>query len=169
MKKLLGCLILSLGLMSSNSMADEGGAKLYIGGGISDGTVDITNGGDKSLGTISAMVGFRFIDYLGIELAVGSGTDQSDSILSDPLVSYAAAMLRLSYQWERTEVYIVAGQAIADIDSQFNNTDAGNAFGFGINLFGNETTALNLNFLDIDSGAFQTATIGFQYFFGGFK
>ena len=169
MKKLLGCLILSLGLMAGNSLAEEGGAKLYIGGGFSDGTVDITNGGERSLGTISGMAGLRFIKYLGIELAVGAGTDDSDSIFSDPLVSYAAALLRLSYHWQRTEVYIVAGQAVADINSQFNNTDAGNAIGFGINLFGNETTALNFNVLDIDNGAFRTATIGLQYFFGGFK
>jgi len=55
------------------------------------------------------------------------------------------------------------------VDSQFNNSDAGNAIGFGINLFGNETTSLNFNFLDIDDGAFRTATIGFQYYFGGFR
>lgn len=171
MRRLLGCLVLGLVLIAGTSQAHaEGGvAKLYYGLGITDGSVDITNGGDESLGTVSAALGLQLMDFLAIELNVGTGSDQTSSILSEPLVTYQAVLLRLGYRWDRAGVYVMGGQAHLDIDSQFNNTDAGNAFGFGINLFGNETTALNFNFLDIDDGAFRTATIGFQYYFGGFR
>jgi len=173
MKKLLGCLVLGLGLMAGNAHADGVSAKMYYGAGLSDGSVDIANGTDngtdKSLGTVSAVVGLQLLDFFGIQLALGAGSDQTASILSEPLVTYQAALLRLGYRWDRVGVYILGGQARMDIDSQFNNSDAGNAFGFGINLFGNETTALNFNVLNLDDGAFSTATIGFQYYFGGFR
>jgi len=167
MRRLLSCLVLSLGLLAGTAHADV--AKLYFGAGFSDGSVDITNGSDKSLGTLSATVGLQLLDFVGVEVEVGSASDQSGSILSDPLVTYQAVMLRLSYRWDRAGVYLLGGQARLDIDDQFNNSDAGNVFGFGINLFGNETTALNFHVLDFDDGAFSTATIGFQYYFGGFR
>jgi len=167
MRRLLSCLVLSLGLLAGTAHADV--AKLYFGAGFSDGSVDITNGSDKSLGTISATVGLQLLDFVGVELEVGSASDQSGSILSEPLVTYQAVMLRLGYRWDRAGVYLLGGQARLDIDDQFNNSDAGNVFGFGINLFGNETTALNFHVLDFDDGAFSTATIGFQYYFGGFR
>ncbi|MFK8080115.1 MAG: outer membrane beta-barrel protein [Granulosicoccus sp.] len=169
MKKILGCLLLSLGLTVGSAHAQGGIAKLYYGAGFTDGSVDIANGEDKSLGTVSAVVGLQLADFVGVEIAVGAGSDQTGSILSEPLVTYQAALLRLGYRWDRAGIYIVGGQSRLDIDSDFNNSDAGNVLGFGINLFGNETTALNFNFLDIDDGAFSTATIGFQYYFGGFR
>lgn len=169
MKKLLGCLMLGMSLAAGAAHAQGGVAKLYYGAGFTDGSVDIANGSDKSLGTVSAVIGLQLADFIGVEFAAGSGSDQTGSILSDPLVTYQAALLRLGYRWDRAGVYILGGQARLDIDSQFNNSDAGNAFGFGINLFGNETTSLNFNFLEIDDGAFSTATIGFQYYFGGFR
>lgn len=169
MRKLLGCLLLSLGLTAGSVHAQSGEAKLYYGAGFSDGSVSIANGNQKSLGTVSGVVGLQFLDYLSIELALGAGSDQTNSVLSDPLVSYQAVLLRLGYRWDRTGVYLLAGQARLDIDSRFNNSDAGNAFGLGINLFGNETTSLNFTVLDFDDGAFSTATIGFQYYFGGFR
>lgn len=169
MKKLLSCVLLSLGLFVGQVHAEEAVAKLYYGLGFSDGSVDIANGEDKALGTVTGSIGLQLLDFLGVELAVGAGSDQTDSILSEPLVTYQAVLLRLGYRWDRTGVYLLAGQARLDIDNQFNNSDAGNAFGIGINLFGNETTALNFNVLDLDDGAFSTATIGFQYYFGGFR
>lgn len=169
MKKYISALLLSLGLALGTAHAQGGIAKLYFGAGFTDGSVNITNGGDKSLGTVSGVVGLQLANFVGIELALGTGSDQTGSILSEPLVTYQAALLRVGYRWNRTGVYLLGGQARLDVDSQLNNTDAGNAFGFGINMFGNETTSLNFNYLDIDGGAFSTTTIGFQHYFGGFR
>lgn len=169
MRRLLGSLVLSLGLIAGAAHAETGVAKLYLGGGFSDGSVDISNGTDKALGTVSVNVGLQLLDFIGIELALGSASDQTGSILSEPLVTYQAALLRLGYRWDRAGFYVLGGQARLDIDEMFNNSDAGNVYGFGINLFGNETTALNLNYMDFDDGAFSTTTIGLQYYFGGFR
>jgi hypothetical protein len=167
MRRLLSCLVLSLGLLAGTAHADA--AKMYVGAGFSDGNVDIANGSSKALGTVTASIGLQLLDFIGVEFQVGSASDQTGSILSEPLVTYQAAMLRLGYRWDRAGVYLLGGQARLDIDKKFNNSDAGNAIGFGINLFGNETTALNFHVLDFDDGAFTTATIGFQYYFGGFR
>ena len=167
MRRLLSCIVLSFGLLAGTAHADA--AKLYFGAGIADGTVDIANGGEDSLGTLTATVGLQLLDFVGLEFEAGAGSDESDSILNDSLVSYQAVMLRLGYRWDRAGIYILGGQARMDIDNQFNNSDSGNVYGFGINLFGNETTALNFHVLNLDDGAFETATIGFQYFFGGFR
>lgn len=167
MRRLLSGLVLSLGLLAGAAHADA--AKIYLGAGLADGSVDITNGSEKSLGTISVTVGVQLHDLIGVELGVGAASDQSGSILSESLVNYQSAMLRLGYRWDRIGVYVLGGYAQLDIDSDYNDSDGGTAVGFGINLFGNETTALNLNVLDFDDGAFTTTTIGFQHYFGGFR
>jgi len=167
MRKLLGSLALCLGLFAGNAQAEV--AKLYYGIGFSDGSVEVPGNSDRSLGTINATIGLQLLDFIGIELEVGAASDQVNSMLSEPLVQYQAAMPRLGYRWDRTGVYLLGGQARLDVDESLNPTDSGNAIGGGINLFGNETTALNFHVLRFDEGAFTTATIGFQYYFGGFR
>jgi len=167
MRKFLGCLTLCLGMVAGAAQADV--ARLYAGAGFADGSVDVSGGSDRSIGTLHANLGLQLLEYLGVELAIGSGSDQTGSIISEPLVQYQAALLRLGYQWDRVGVYVLGGQARLDIDTSLNNSNSGNALGFGINLFGSETTALNFHVLNFDEGAFTTATIGFQYYFGGFR
>lgn len=167
MRKLLGIAALSLGLLAGQVQADV--AKMYYGIGFTDGTIDLANAGDKSLGTINATIGFQLLDFIGLELELGAASDQAGSIVSEPLVTYQAALIRLGYRFDRTGVYLLGGQARLSIDKSLNSTDAGTAVGLGINFFGNETTSLNLHVLDIDGGTFTTASIGFQYYFGGFR
>lgn len=167
MRKLLGGLVLGLGLATGTAQADV--AKMYYGVGFTDGSAEIAGGGDRSLGTLNATLGFQLLDFVGIELEAGVASDDKNSILSDPLVNYQAAMVRLGFRWDRTGVYLLGGQARLEMDESLNNTDSGTAFGAGINLFGNDTTSLNLHVLRLDDGAFTTASIGFQYYFGGFR
>jgi len=171
MRKLLGSLALGLGMLAGTAHADADVdvAKLYYGIGFSDGSVDVPGGGDRSLGTINATLGVQLLDFVGIELEIGAASDQINSMVSEPLVTYQAAMLRLGYRWDRAGVYVLGGQARLEVDDSLNNSDSGLAIGGGINLFGNETTSLNLHYLRLDDGAFSTATIGFQHYFGGFR
>ena len=167
MKKLLGGLVLSLSMLAGSAQADI--AKMYYGFGFTDGSVDVPGAEDESLGTVNVTLGFQLLDFIGIELEAGSASDQVSSMVSEPLVTYQAAMVRLGYRWDRAGIYILGGQARLDMDDTLNSTDSGTAVGFGINLFGNETTSLNLHVLRLDDGAFSTASIGFQYYFGGFR
>lgn len=168
MRRLLSGLVLSLGLLAGVAQAADP-AKIYLGAGFADGSVDITDGSDKSLGSISVTVGIQLNDFFSVEMDLGVASDDSGSILSEPLVSYQSALLRLGYRWDRIGVYLLGGAAKLDIDGAFNDSDSGSALGFGINLFGNETTSLNLHVLDFDDGAYTATNIGFQHYFGGFR
>ncbi len=170
MRKILGIVALSFfGFLAVPVQADI--ARMYYGVGFTDGTMELTGteGGDKSLGTINATLGFQLMEYLGLELEFGSSSDQASSILSEPLVQYQAALVRLGYRFDRTGFYLLGGQARMDVDRRLNTVDAGTAVGGGINFFGSETTALNFHVLSLDGGTFTTASIGFQYYFGGFR
>jgi len=169
MKKLLGILALSLGLFAGQAHADV--AKMYYGLGFADGKLEMPNADKESLGTVNATLGFQLADFIGIEVSAGALSDQTSSIVSEPVVQYQAAMVRLGYRFDRAGFYIMGGQARIDVD--YNGADGTaegvNVVGGGINLFGSETTSLNLQFLSFDDGELTTASIGFQYYFGGFR
>ncbi len=157
MKTLMGLTVLLASLMAVTASADDL-TSLYVGAGPSNGSVSRTHGDDKSLGTVNLSVGMELVDFIGVELQFGAAFDQSDSILGEPLVQYQAAMLRPGWRKGGVGVYLLGGQARLDIDSRFNNSEAGIAMGAGINLFGNRNTALNFHVLDFDDGAFRTAS-----------
>jgi len=167
MKKVLGALILGLGIFAGQAQADL--AKLYYGLGVGDGSVEVTGGGDRSFGSFTGTVGLQLLDFVGVEIQAGAASDDKSSFFNDSMVSYQAAMVRLGFRWDKVGLYAIGGHAIMDVDSSLNFSDSGAALGFGVNLFGNETTALNLHFISLDDGAYENSSIGFQYFFGGFR
>lgn len=175
MRRLISCLILSLGLTAGSIAHAQGGnSTVYYGLGFAESNIDLPDGSggnlEDDLGTLSALVGWQFSDYFGVQLNLGVASDEADSFLTEPLVSYAAALLRVGFRWDRVGVYLLGGTAGLAVDSGLiDDEEQGDAFGIGINLFGNETTSLNFNYLNIDDGAFTSATIGFQHYFGGFR
>lgn len=176
-KKLAGLVLVILVGLSSNVHADifsdfleeRDFSKFYYGIGFSDGNVKVNGSDDRSMGNLSGTFGVQMIDLLGVELQVGAASDDSQSILSETQVFYTAAMLRLGFRVGQVGVYGLMGQAVIDSSSAYSFSKSGEALGVGLNLFGNETTSLNLHFLRIDDGAFTTASIGFQYYFGGYR
>lgn len=170
MRRLLSCVILSLSLAAGSiAHAQSANSTLYYGLGFAESDIRVPDEADESLGTLSGLIGWQFSDYFGVQVNLGVASDESESILTEPLVSYAAALVRIGYRWDRVGVYLLGGAAGLDIDSDIVESDEGGAFGIGINLFGNETTSLNVNYLNIDDGAFTSTTIGFQHYFGGFR
>ena len=144
-------------------------SKFYYGIGVSDGSVQVNGADDRSMGTLSTTLGLNLVDLVGVEFQVGAASDDSQSLFSESQVLYGAAMVRLGVRYGQVGVYGLLGQAILDTASSVNFSKSGEALGFGLNLFGNSTTSLNLHFLRLDGGAFTTASIGFQYYFGGYR
>lgn len=167
-KPLLGWVLAVLAFLASGSShADL--TTLYYGLGVTDGSVRVPGNGSKSLGTVTGTIGVQLREGLGIELEFGQASNDMGSILSAPTAQYQAALLRMGFRWNAREVYGLIGHALIDIDDNLNPTDAGNALGFGLNLYGSRTTAVNVHFLSLGGGDFNTASVGFQYFFGGFR
>lgn len=166
MIKLVRYLILSLGVLAGAANADS--SRLYYGLGLSDGNVEVGNT-SRNMGTLTGNVGLRFSKHLGAELGYGFASSETGSLVTDPMLSYQALMFRVGWTFERFGVYFLAGHAAIQVDSSLNFTDSGIATGFGINLLGNKTTSVNIHMLNLDQGAFTSATLGFQHYFGGFR
>jgi len=181
MKKLLAGLFL-VGMISLSSIWGEAHAEglggwvtdrdfsqVYYGVSLGDGSFEINGSDDSSAAAISGTAGLSLLDFFGVEFQVGTASDDSQSIFSESQLTYGAAMLRFGLRFNRVGIYALVGQALIDTDTSLDFSTAGEALGFGINLFGNETTALNFHFLRLNDGAFTNATIGFQYYFGGYR
>lgn len=144
-------------------------SNVYYGIGISDGGLQVPGNSPRNLGTLAVSVGTQLSDRVGIELALGAGSDDASSIFTESLVQYQAGLLRLSHSWANKQVYLLLGHARLDVDSRLNPVNAGNAFGVGINLFGTKNTAINAHYLSLAGGEFTSAVIGIQYFIGGVR
>ncbi len=175
MRKLLVPLMMGIGLASSAAQAAA--PKLYVGAGFADSTLERPGGSDMSLGTISAKLGVRIGRFLSVEADLGLMSDDSSSIASESVVSYQAVFGRLGYAFDRTYVYAMAGQSRVEVDNDlvFNgnglgsNTETVNVYGAGISLFGNETTAINLEARYFEEGTLESVHIGIRHFFDGFR
>jgi hypothetical protein len=175
MRKLLGAAVLGLGLASGSAQADA--LKLYTGIGVGDSSLERSGGSDLNLGTLSAKLGLSIGGILSLEADVGVMSDDSSSIASESVVNYQAFLGRLGWTFDRTHVYGLAGQARVETDLDLamggeglgSRTETVNVFGAGVSLFGNEKTAINLEFRDFDDGGLTTVHIGIRHFFGGFR
>jgi len=142
-------------------------SNFYYGLGVSDGSIKVSGAGERSMGTVGGTFGMQLLELVGLELQVGSASDDAQSVLSESQLFYAAAMLRFGMRFDRVGVYGLMGQAVIDTSSQYNFSNTGGALGVGLNLFSSDVTSLNLHFLRLDDGAFTSASIGYQYYFGG--
>jgi len=167
MRRLLSYAALSLSLLAGAAHADM--SKMYVGGGLSDANVEDAFGAETTLGTLSATIGYNLHPFFALELQLGTASDDTQSIVSESLLTYAAAMVRVGYQWDRVGIYLLGGQAQLNFDSRISDIESGSAVGIGINLFGTRNTSLNLHVLNFDGGLFRTTTIGLQHYFGGYR
>lgn len=180
MRKLLGTMLLGLGLASGSAQADApklDAPKLYVGLGVGDSTLERNGGSDLSLGTVSAKVGLSFGGFFSVEADLGVMSNDSSSIASESVINYQAVMARLGFTLDRTFVYGLAGQSRVETDlgpalradGRGSSAEMVNVFGAGFSLYGNETTAINFEFRYFDEGELTTAHIGVQHFFAGFR
>ena len=158
-------------LRDFNPRKDFNRKNFYFGVQAANTDIDgVENGGDD-IGTLHGTVGFFFKWGISLEARAGLGSDQPSSLLQDPVSSYGAGMLRYHYTWnEKIMAYASAGAGIRlnsdDIDS---DSSAGLAAAFGLNLFGNERTAVNMEFFYLGGGDASTSLgIGFQHYFGAY-
>ena len=168
MRKLLGSIVLCFGLFAGHAHAADF-SKFYYGVGFGDGSAEVSGSDERSLGSINGTFGWQLLNFVGVEFQVGAASDDAQSVFTEAQVAYGAAMLRLGLRVGQIGVYVLGGQSFIDSVKSINFSESGEALGVGLNLFGNDTTALNLHFLRLDDGAYTNASIGFQYYFGGYR
>lgn len=166
MNKWLFALIVMMSGIFAPAMAQE--SNIYYSFGISDASVQVPGNSGRNVGTLAFSVGTQINRRFGLELALGAGSDDPSSFFSESVVQYQALLGRFSHGWANKEVYLLVGHARLDIDSSLNPANGGNAFGFGLNLFGSKNLALNAQVLSI-GGEVNTAGLGIQWFVGGVR
>jgi len=167
MNKWLFVLILMMSGMASPAVAQS--SNIYYGLGINEANLEVPGNSSQSVTGLSASVGTQLTDRIGIELALGTGSDDPESLFSSAPVQYQAGLLRFSHAWSNKEVYLLLGHARLDIASDLNPIRGGNAWGIGLNLFGSKHTAINAQILSFGAGTVTSAGIGIQYFVGGLR
>lgn len=167
MNKWLLVLVLMMSGFSSSVMAQA--SNIYYGIGINDASLEVPGNSSQSMAALAVSIGTQVTDRIGLELALGTGSDDPSSLFSSPPIQYQAALVRFSHAWANKEVYLLLGHARLDIASGLNPINGGNAWGIGINLFGSKNLAINGQVLTLGAGAVTSAGIGIQYFVGGLR
>jgi len=142
---------------------------IYLGFVVSDSDVAGETGLGQDMNAYNATIGYNLWGSLSVEARVGAGTDQVTSLFQDPLSNYAAGMLRYHYTWSNDIMaYASAGAAVRTHSDLLDadKSQIGAAFAVGVNLFGSDNTALNLEYLYMGGEqATSSFGIGFQHYF----
>ena len=174
-KTLLSTVVLTA--MMSNAEAgtldfldDWNKSDFYLGLLISNSDISGETGIGQDMGMLNATFGYVFPKGIALEARVGFGSDQTDSLLQDPVTSYSAAMFRYHYTWSNNVmVYGAVGTSLRHHSSavEVNDIQAGGAYAFGVNLFGSEQTSVNIEYFYMGGPeALSSVGIGFHRYFG---
>lgn len=122
------------------------------------------------MGTMQATFGYVFPKGIALEARFGIGSDETTSLMQDPVTSYGAAMFRYHYTWSNNIMaYAGAGVSIRShsdaVDAK--NLQSGVAFTLGVNLFGSNRTAVNIEYQYLGGEEeLKAIGIGFHRYFG---
>ncbi len=142
----------------------------YLGLLISNSDLDEEEGVGQDMNVFNATFGYVFPRGFALEGRFGAGSDQPSSIFQDPVTQYAAAMFRYHYTWTNNVMtYASIGTSIRTHSEavEVNDLQAGGAFAFGLNLFGTDQTAVNIEYFYMGGPeAMRSIGIGFHRYFG---
>ena len=119
-----------------------------------------TSDEEENATNLNLMLGYKFNDFLGVEFQGGGGSE--DDVL------YAGAFARFDLPFERVNVFLLAGGAATEFDDASTGdreTESDLAAGLGIELFGNERTALRLQYMNYADTTYETIGLGFVHHF----
>jgi hypothetical protein len=130
---------------------------------ISDSELTAPNGLGADGTDLGVHVGYHFGDFAGAELRVGgSSTDNAEEVY------YTAAFGRFNLPFEQVNVYLLAGAAAVSFNQgppkeRENETDL--AGGIGVELFGNERTAVRFEYTNLADDTYEKVGLGFVHYF----
>ncbi len=143
---------------------------IYLGFQLYNGDLDGVDGVGQDMSVLNATLGYSLVGGISIEARLGAGSDQLDSLIQDPVSSYMAGLVRYHYTWNSNiMVYAGAGLAVRGHSSVIDVDDQqfGAAVSFGLNLFGNDNTAVNLEYFAISGDErYSSIGIGVHHYFG---
>ena len=132
----------------------------YWGVTLDSAEITDTNGNDDDATNLNLVLGYKFGDFLGVELQGGGGSE--DDVL------YGGAFARFDLPFERVNVFLLAGGATVGFDDASTGdyeTESDVAAGFGVELFGNERTAVRFQYMNYADDTYETFGLGLVHHF----
>lgn len=154
-------LVAVLVLAPGAALAEKTGQ--YWGLSISDSDLTAPNGVSGEGTNLGLHAGYHFGDFLGVELQVGGSSTRGTGD-----VFYTGAFGRFNLPFEKTNVYLLAGAAAVSFDQgppKDRESEADLAGGIGVELFGNEQTAVRFEYMNLADDTYETVGLGFVHYF----
>lgn len=113
-------------------------------------------------------LGYHFSDFIGLEARAGfdvSGVSSGSSVNSS--AEYVGVFGRFDLPYERTNIYLLLGASEVRIDKNELDSDDFDsvAGGIGIELYGNERSAITLEYMSYSDDAHSGLSIGYKRHF----
>lgn len=145
-------------------------SNIYLGFQLYNGDLDGVDGVGQDMSVLNATLGYNVKGGISVEGRVGAGSDQMDTLIQDPVSSYVAGLVRYHYTWH-SNIMVYAGlgvgvrshSSVVDVD----DSQIGATVSFGVNLFGNDNTAINIEYFAIGGDErYSSIGIGVHHYFG---
>lgn len=136
----------------------------YFGIAFSDAQLETQAGAEFDGGSLNTTLGYSLNRWLDVELRAGADFFSEQDDFNQLEVGYVASFMKLKLPYERINVYGLVGLGLvsADYGAAFNDTFSDGAFGFGVELYGSERTALNIEYSQIGTDdKYKMMGIGF--------
>lgn len=145
-------------------------SRIYLGIQLFNGDLDGVDELGQDMSVLNATFGYKIGRGLAVEARFGAGSDQLDTVAQDPVSSYAASLVRYQYTWDNN-IMAYAGVGVGLRNHSrvlgINENQLGGALAFGVNLFGNDNSAINIEYFTVDGpDRYSAIGIGFHHYFG---
>lgn len=162
---------LLLGFSAFSASAEDSVQSLYYGLEIGNGKYDASNTVEDTMLDVGGAVGLRILPFLSVEARLGVGSNDDSSLVGDSEVVRGAGLLKLDYVGNNVIAYIAGGVGAVNSDrAGVKFDDDGVVVGVGVELFGNERTALSISYTNYERDKakldYTVANIGFRHYFG---
>ena len=131
---------------------------------------------------LTGRLGYRLASALDVEVRAATATSADNGSLEFSLNSLAGAYIKLNWspmQSRHFEIYLIGGgtyisAAIGPVGTTATETDSSGSYGIGFDFFGNDSTALNLEWMRYGDGeigptntpyTLDTLTVGLVHHF----
>lgn len=138
----------------------------YIG--ISAGGFELTDVDDNvtEITNVGLRGGYKFGRFFGVEVRGGWESGDVSGALDSPDLTYAGVFARADLPFERANVFLLAGGASVRYQGpQDTEVESDVAAGLGIELYGNERTAVTLDYMNYVDGTYEGVSLGLVHHF----
>lgn len=159
---------LAAALLAAPVLAHAEQPNLYWGVSLGNYTIDQRDAGGSSEDTtdFGGRLGYHFGDFIGIEARAGVDTGGFSGD-NDTDTEYVGLFGRFDLPFEKTNVYLLLGASEVRVDGEEVDSDEYDsvAGGIGIELYGNERSALTLEYMTYSDDAYSGLSLGYKRHF----